>query len=357
MDVHARAGPIVVRLGHEGGVELVRPRRRLHRALQQQAVERRGNRIGAMLEIDLELAGTRLFHDRVDRKTLNLADAVDVVDEGRQRVHLLEAEGERPARIVGETFGRVEHGGAVRRPARDIELELHGGDGRVARAREMLDLIDEHRTGVDLILAVDDHHGLSMPAVADGNRHQRLAEKMAVVIAVAGLPQAARLLHAIAERVHDEDRGRHHEAVLGDAEQIGPANALAAGNAVHVEQKGVDPLHPRIGVEEVFRLVEGEPRVGHGAMPLAAAPKRRNSETETGFAFAAHSGCHCTPKQNAASSGPRTASTRPSSAKASAFSGLARRAMPCQCSELTMISSFPTQSRNFPLSLTGWTGP
>ena len=155
----------------------------------------------------------------------------------------------------------------------------------MARAREMLDLIDQHGTGVDLILAVDDHHGLSVFAVADGNRHQRLAQKMAVVIAVAGLPQAARLLHAIAERVHDEDRRRHHQAVLGDAEQIRPANALAAGDAIHVEQNDVDPLHPRIGVEEVLRLVEGEPRVGHVATPLAAAPKRRNSATETGFAL------------------------------------------------------------------------
>ena len=353
MHMHARAGPIVMRLGHEGGIELVRPRRRLHRALQQQAVERRADRIGAMLEIDLELAGTRLLHDRVDRQALNLADAVDVVDEGRQRVHLLEAEGERPARIVGETLGGVEHGGPVGRPPRDIELELHGGDGGVARAREMLDLIDQDRTGVDLILAVDGHHGLRMSAVADGDRHQRLAQKMAVVIAVAGLPQAARLLHAIAERIHDENRGRHHQAVLGDAEQVRPANAFAAGNAIHVEQNDVDPLHPRIGVEEVLRLVEGEPRVGHVATPLAAAPKRRNSETETGFAFAAHSGCHCTPKQNAASSGPRTASTRPSSAKASGFKPSARRAMPCQCSELTMISSAPTQSRNLPRSETG----
>ena len=36
----------------------MRSRRSLHRALQQQAVERRGDRIGAMLQIDLELAGT-----------------------------------------------------------------------------------------------------------------------------------------------------------------------------------------------------------------------------------------------------------------------------------------------------------
>ena len=95
----------------------MRSRRRLHRALQQQAVERRGDRIGAMLEIDLELAGTGLFHHRVDGETLHLANPVDVIDERRKRVHLLKAEGERPARIVGETFRGVKRECAIGGPA------------------------------------------------------------------------------------------------------------------------------------------------------------------------------------------------------------------------------------------------
>ena len=117
VDVHARAGPVVVRLGHEGGFEPMRSRRGLHRALQQQAVERGGDRIGAMLQIDLELAGTRLLHHRVDGETLHLANPVDVIDERRKRVHLLKAEGERPARIVGETFRGVKRECAIRGPA------------------------------------------------------------------------------------------------------------------------------------------------------------------------------------------------------------------------------------------------
>ena len=60
----------------------MRTRRCLHRALQEQAIEGRGDCIRTMFQIDLELAGTGLLHDRVDKKTLDLANTVDVVDEG-----------------------------------------------------------------------------------------------------------------------------------------------------------------------------------------------------------------------------------------------------------------------------------
>ena len=100
MDVHAGACPVVMRLGHESGLEPMRPRSCLDRALQQQAVQRCANCVGTFFEVDLELAWTRFLHDRVDGKMLHFANAIDVVDEGRQHVHLLKAEGERPARIV-----------------------------------------------------------------------------------------------------------------------------------------------------------------------------------------------------------------------------------------------------------------
>ena len=47
----------MMRLGHERSLELMRPCRSLDRALQQQAIESRVHRIGAMLQVDLELAG------------------------------------------------------------------------------------------------------------------------------------------------------------------------------------------------------------------------------------------------------------------------------------------------------------
>ena len=173
-----------------------------------------------MLQIDLELAGTRLLHHRVDGETLHLANPVDVIDERRKRVHLLKAEGERPARIVGETFRGVKRECAIGGPAGDIELELDRRDRRLAGAGQSLDLVDQHATRVELILGVDDHHDLRVPAVADRDRDERPREKVAVMVPVAGFPEAAGLLNAIAERVHDENRGRHHDAALGDADEI-----------------------------------------------------------------------------------------------------------------------------------------
>ena len=245
---------------------------------------------------------------------LHLANAIDVVDEGGQRVHLLKAEGERPAWIVGKTFGRVQHKGPVGGFARDVELELNGSDRRLAGAGKVFDLAEEHRARVEIFPDIDHHNDLRVPAVADGNWNQGAAQEVALVVRIAGLPQPPGFLHAIAERVHDEDRRRHHQSAFDDAEQVGAADALAARNTVHVEQEGVDPLHRGVCGEKVIRLIDGEPCVAHGATPFAASPKRRNSVIEAGFVFAPHSGCHCTPRQNAASSGPRAASTRPSSA-------------------------------------------
>ena len=62
----------------------------------------------------------------------------------------------------------------------DIELELDGRDRRLAGAGQSLDLVDQHATRVELILGVDDHHDLRVPAVADRDRDERPREKVAV---------------------------------------------------------------------------------------------------------------------------------------------------------------------------------
>ena len=182
--------------------------------------EASGDGVGAVLQVDFELPGTRLLHDGVDRETLNLANPVDVVDEGRERVHLLEAEGERLPRIAGKTVRRVEREAAVRSFACDVEFKLDGCDRNLTVAREAIDLIGQHPAGIELVLVLDRHDHLPMPAVADGNRNESAAEQVTVVVQIAGLPQAAGLLHAIAERIHDEDRGWHHESVCDGTRQI-----------------------------------------------------------------------------------------------------------------------------------------
>src|SRR4029077_2571246 len=148
------------------GLELMRQRRRLNRTLQQQAVESRADRVRAMLEVDLELSWSRLLHHRVDRKPLNLADPVNVVDERRQRIYLVEAERERPARIVGEAIRCLEHEGAISSLFRHIEFELDRHIGDLPSARETFDLGLQQAARVDIFTSLDRHHGLRMPAVA-----------------------------------------------------------------------------------------------------------------------------------------------------------------------------------------------
>src|SRR5262245_6767772 len=160
MDVHARTRPVMVGLRHESGFELVRPRRGLDRTLQQEPVEGGGDGVSAMLQIDFQLPGTGLLHDGVNGETLDLANAVDVVDEGRERVHLLEAEGERLAGIAGDAFRRLNREAAIAVLARDVELKLDGGDRNLSQTGEALDLISEHRAGIEVVPVLDRHDHL-----------------------------------------------------------------------------------------------------------------------------------------------------------------------------------------------------
>ena len=68
MNVHARARPVVMRLGHEGRFHAVRPGGGLDGALQQKTIERGGGGVLLVLQVDLELAGAGLLHDGVDGK-------------------------------------------------------------------------------------------------------------------------------------------------------------------------------------------------------------------------------------------------------------------------------------------------
>ena len=102
VDVHPRTGPVVMRLGHEGRIEIMRAGGSLDRALQQYAVER-GRQGIAVLQVDFKLAGTRFLHHGIDRQALSFGDTVNVVDERPERIHFLELECHRPFGIGRET--------------------------------------------------------------------------------------------------------------------------------------------------------------------------------------------------------------------------------------------------------------
>ena len=276
------------------------------------------DRVGAVLQIDLELAGTGFLHDGVDRKTLRVAESVDVVDEGRQRSRARRSRRSRAVRDRRRGHpGAGSPKGAVPRALGDVEFELDSRGRRLPgvareaarpgrRARRAGSSSSLTSTIMTACARLPSPTGIGTNVPAAGGIDGRDRRS----------PKGGRSrLNAIAERVHDEDRARHHQAALGDAGKIGSAHALAARNAVHVEEEGVDPLHARMSVEKRVGLVDGEPGVAHvrdASRGRAEAAEQRSSKPDS--PSPPHSGCHCTPRQKASSSGPRTASTRPSSA-------------------------------------------
>ena len=81
MNVHARAGTVEVGLRHEGGAQAMLAGDTLDEATQQHRVVGRGDGVGAMVQVDLELARRRLGDDAVGRQAL---------DAGRRRASLAE---------------------------------------------------------------------------------------------------------------------------------------------------------------------------------------------------------------------------------------------------------------------------
>ena len=99
MDMHAGAGPVVMRLGHEGCFEIMRAGGGLDGALEQQASSA-ADSASAVLQVDLELPRPGFLHHSIDRQALRLGDPIDVIDERPERIHLLELESHRLFWIV-----------------------------------------------------------------------------------------------------------------------------------------------------------------------------------------------------------------------------------------------------------------
>ena len=71
---------------------------------------------------------------------------------------------------------------------------------------------------------------------------------------IARFPKTSRFRDGIASRVENVNGCRQHKPILGYADKIGTAHALAARHAVHVEQNDIDPRHAGVGGQEALRL-------------------------------------------------------------------------------------------------------
>ena len=104
MDVHRRAGLVLVRLGHEGRIHVVLEGRLAHGALEQEDLVGEFERI-AMVEIDLELGRAAFVAQRVDVEFLGLAIIVDVLDDRIEIIGGVDAIG-LAARLLAARSGR-----------------------------------------------------------------------------------------------------------------------------------------------------------------------------------------------------------------------------------------------------------
>ena len=86
VQVHARAGHAGERLRHEAGDAAVTARDAADRALEEHRFVDGAQRVGAMLERDLELPRRVLRHQRAHRQALRTGRGVQVVEERRHVV-------------------------------------------------------------------------------------------------------------------------------------------------------------------------------------------------------------------------------------------------------------------------------
>ncbi len=83
MDMHAGAGELQERLGHEAGAQAVPAGDAVDQAAQQDRVVRRRHRVGAVIEVHLILAGRGLRDHGVGRQALDARRLADLVQQAR----------------------------------------------------------------------------------------------------------------------------------------------------------------------------------------------------------------------------------------------------------------------------------
>src|SRR5690606_3794104 len=159
------------------------------------------------------------------------------------------------------------------------------------------------------------------------------------------------------DRLQEDALGQLHAFVGGEFLR---RHDLAARDARHVGHDGLD-LGDAALAEELMDVI------GHGitwlnlfaARSRAASPNALKSAVENASWSDFHSGCHCTASAKRVACATRNASTRPSSACASAMSPGASCRTPWWCSELTVMRERPAMRASWPsgTSVTSCAGP
>lgn len=246
-DVHVQpaAGLAGERLGHETGQQVLLLRDRLDGALEQQRLVARGHRIGAVLQVDLELPGRVFGHRGIGRNALLPARRSDGIGEAAVVVQILQCihlgagvalAGVCIARRLRTALG-IGHG------VEQVELQLHGDHRRQAQRGESLHHALQHRARRDLeqgtVGGVHCQQQLRHRLRRPWHRAERAGDRAADAIGIANGVAQAGFFHRIAGDVGGDQRHRQAHAVAVDLVERLSGDTLAAQHAVGIGQQQV----------------------------------------------------------------------------------------------------------------------
>ncbi len=184
MHVHARARPLRIGLGHEGGAEAVLLGCGLDHTLQHDRLVAGLQHIGPVAEHDFHLSRRVLRDQRLGRQALLVAPVIEVLEEGAEVIRVLEIIGliMLRARLVDERARRYGLSRQRRGAVHEEEFELDGAHGRhveigLEAVRHLLERVARIGVGGAAVEVVDRSHILrgSFPATAHGGANRSLA--------------------------------------------------------------------------------------------------------------------------------------------------------------------------------------
>ncbi|MCY1355356.1 hypothetical protein D9M69_417720 [compost metagenome] len=261
MHVHAGAGQVVERLGHEARLHAVTVGHALDQALVAHRLVHGLQRI-AVLQGDFHLARRVLGDRRACRDALRLAGGVQVGEERFDLFQLAQAVdlgAARPAAVAVER--RLRAAGGVALLVEQVELQLAGHHRVIAVGLERLDDLDQHvaRVGDGRRQAFArvhaDLHGGGRHA-PPGQAHQAAGQRIGAAVDVADFPDQAAVLDILAVQGQAEDGRGQRSAALVDGEQLVAVQQLAARHAVGVEDEQLDGFDIGVGGEELAGFVD-----------------------------------------------------------------------------------------------------
>ncbi|MCY1528611.1 hypothetical protein D9M68_637220 [compost metagenome] len=285
-DVHVQPAACAVAegLGHEAGLQPVAVRHALDQALVADAFVHRLERVEAVLQGQLHLAGGVLGDRRAHRQALDFAGGVEVVEEGLQLLQLVDAIDLRRFRAHAVHLQcRLWTAVGVALLVQQVELQLHGHHRVEAVGLEAVDHPHQGvawigRRGRQALGRVHAHLQLAGGRRAPGLQGQAAGQGIGPAVGVGHVPDQAGAFHIFALDGQGEDGAGQGPAVLVDGQQLVAVQQLAARHAVGVDEEEFEAAHLGVAFEEVTGFLDiGESHGGfsHGAdaaHPPASVP-------------------------------------------------------------------------------------